>query len=427
MNEPLIRDIPTIKKALEDVNNFRTFKCVLPVLRPFLNILGVKTENLDEALTNTDELARQAEELASIPDRFNMVFAPLGWIIYDLMNMNVAKAAVEKAEAGDVAGAENDLVEYYSVENVRWKLQKMKAIKAFQPRISLAQKALIDYEEGRYHACIPVVLALLDGFVNELHDTQKGFFAEDVDLTAWDSIAAHRRGLNALADIFKKKRSKTRTEPIRIPYRHGIMHGRDLGYDNKMVAAKTWAALFATRDWAERAEKGLLTAPPEEPKMTWKELFHKLRKSVADKECLDQWTPREIPINQDTPLTGEPDVFEDGTPEKRLAEYLTYWRAKNYGYMARYLHPKFGPPAKEASARIREVFASKTLKSFAFTEITDQAAAASEIQTMLVFEEYEQDVEKSVRFRLVNVDSEGNAEVRGIPNSDWRLVYWEVY
>ncbi len=51
---------------------------------------------------------------------------------------------------------------------------------------------------------------------------QRGFFATDVDLRAWDSISAHDKGLNAIARIFQKTRRKTTTEPISVPYRHGI-------------------------------------------------------------------------------------------------------------------------------------------------------------------------------------------------------------
>ena len=273
MNEPLIRDIPTIKKNLEDMRNMAMFKRTMPFLRPVLRIFGVETDKMDEALANVDDLVRQAEELAQIPDQFNDLFASRGWIIYDLLNLDVAKSAINKAVSGDFDGAETDLVDYYSVETVRWKLRTMNAVEAFRPRMPLAQKALTDYEEERYHACIPVVLALLDGLVNELHEKRRGFFAQNVDLTAWDSIAAHSRGLNVLSEIFQKGRRKTTTEQITIPYRNGILHGMDLGYDNKIVAAKTWAALFATRDWALKAEKGHITAPPEEPQKTWSEIL----------------------------------------------------------------------------------------------------------------------------------------------------------
>ena len=62
----------------------------------------------------------------------------------------------------------------------------MKGVEDYRPRYDLAEKAKEDYLAGRYHACVPVVLTIIDGIVNDIE--QKGFFAQGVDLTAWDSI-----------------------------------------------------------------------------------------------------------------------------------------------------------------------------------------------------------------------------------------------
>src|SRR3970040_376253 len=138
------------------------------------------------------------------------------------------------------------------------RLSRRPRTEAFEPRRELTKLALDDYRVGRYHASIPVLLAQIDGLVSELHERQRGFFAEDADMQAWDSLAAHSKGLNQLSAIFRKGRRKTSTERIDIPYRHGILHGRDLGYANQIVAAKTWAALFAVREWALKVERGEL-------------------------------------------------------------------------------------------------------------------------------------------------------------------------
>lgn len=422
MDEPLIKDIPSIKEILDDAKIMTTLKRAMPLLRPFLSLLGVKVEKIDEALTHVDDLARQTQELASIPDRFNNMFASRGWIIYDLMNVEVAKAAIEKAEAGDLDGAEGALVDYYSVETVKRKLQAMNGVAAFQQRMLLAQKALIDYEAERYHACVPVVLALLDGLVNELHEKRRGFSSEDIKLEAWNSIAAHSRGLSTLARIFQKGRYKTSVDQITIPYRHGIMHGMDLGYDNKTVAAKTWAALFAVRDWARKAEAELLVAPPEKPKETLWEIIQQIRENTDDKEKLAQWIPRDMRVGVDFPATGEPELFTDATPERRLAEYLKFWKARNYGYMARCISPMLGLPAKKLPARIRDAFGTKNLESFIVVEISDDAPAISEILIELVFEEGGKKQKRQIRFRMVNIDPEGIAVIRTEPNSEWGII-----
>ncbi len=402
-----------------------TVKRAMPFFRPVLKLFGVEVEKIDDAFANIDDLVQQASELASIPDRFNDLFASRGWIIYDFLNLRVAKSAVEKAEAGHIDEAETDLVNYYDSETVKWHLLRMKTIKAFRPRMQLANKALTDYREERYHACVPVVLALLDGLVNELHDKRRGFFADEVDLIAWDSVAAHSKGLNVLNGIFKKGRQKTITDQISIPYRNGIMHGMDLGYDNKIVAAKTWAALFATRDWAAKAESGLLGPQPEEPQLTWGDLFGKIQENGDDKKKLEEWRKREVTINIDIPETGEPDVFADGTPERKLAEFLTFWKARNYGHMANCLDPKFGARAKKNIGLLREVYGQVSLQSFSFTQINDYAPAATEIFTELVYGKDGELGSETARYLLTNADDKGNAQVRGNLNSRWGIVNWE--
>ena len=398
----------------------------MPLLRPILRLLGFDATRMEKAFAEAKELERMAEEIASVPDRYNDLFAPRGWVIYDLMNIEVAKAAIQKAELGDIDGAEPDLVDYYDAETVAMQLRWMSEVKAFRPRMPLAKKALIDYQEERYHACVPVILALLDGLVSEVHEQNRGFFAKNVNLEAWDSVSAHSKGLNALANIFKKGRQKTTTEPITIPYRHGIMHGRDLGYDNKMVAAKTWAALFATRDWALKAEQGILTAPPDEPKKTWREIFQQMRDIADDRTLLEQWIPRTLQIGENVPRTGTPDSYGSNTPEHRLAAFLSFWKARNYGYMAKCLPVDVGYPLSRIPALIREHYGMKGLKAFEFVAIDDKAAAITEIQTGLVYEENDKVVEKVVRFRMVNEDSEGRPEIRGKSGSTWVVMNWNV-
>src|SRR5216683_3218912 len=387
MENSRIQDIPSFKKTLDDIKKLKSLKAAMPLLKPLLRILGVNVNQMQEAFTNFDELERQAQELATLPDRFNDLFSARGWIIYDLMKLDVAKAAVEKAESGDVDGAEADLIEY---------------------------------REERYHACVPVILALLDGLVNELHEKRRGFFSEEVDLAAWDSVAAHDKGLNALTKIFQTGRYTTVTEQITVPYRNGILHGMDLGYDNRMVAAKTWAALFATRDWSLRVEQGLLTAPAEEPKTTWRGLFQQIRENAEEKARLEEWKPRTIRPGANIPATGEPDVFAPETPEHKLAEYMAYWKARNYGRMAQVLNLDVDPP-NAAPARVREYYASKRLKAFEFLEVADSAAALTTIKTKLVYEENGNDVERTIDFRLVNVDQDRHAAIRGKPDSTWLI------
>lgn len=427
MNEPRIRDIPRIRELAEMVDGAVAVKKAIPFLRPLLRLLGADVGKMDDALVKVDDLVRQSEVMLRTPDRFNDLFGERGWIIYEDMKLETATAAVAKAEAGDPDGAEADLVAYHNAENLRFKLRRMQGVRAFRPRMRLAELALADHEAGRYHACVPVVLALLDGLVNELNAEHRGFFS-GADLTAWDSMAAHSRGLNALASILRRTRQTTRTETITVPYRNGIMHGMDLGYDNEVVAAKAWAALFAVRDWAMKAERGELSGPaePPKPKPNLRETLDQISKSAADREALDAWRKRVLVVGVDVPEMGEPEEYTEGTPERKVAEYLKLWRQKNYGHMALCLHPKLGPSPKTAPARVREVYGPKTLVAFEVTKVDDQAAAVTVVETILTYEEGGTEKRTPFEFRLVYVDPEGHPETRGLPGADWAIVFWAV-
>lgn len=426
-DEPQIKDIPSIKKTLQGIKTIKSLKPFILFLHPFLKILGIDKFEEVYSKYDIDDLDRRMDELSSLPDRFNDLFAERGWILFDQMGVEISKTAISKAESGDCDGAEIELANYFNAQTVQSKLETMMVVQAFRARMPLAQKALIDYREGRYHACIPVILALLDGMITEVNQHRLGFFAEDVNLEAWDSIAGHSKGLMALSNIFKKGRRKTSTEQITIPYRHGIMHGMDLGYDNQLVAAKTWAALFAAREWAIKAERGSLKSPPPEIKKTWEELFQQLRKISEDKvkfeKQLEEWKPRAIKPGIDIPKTGTTEVFSNGSPEQKMAEYLNLWKNRNYGDMAKCLNFLLFDNPNEMPPLIRNKYASKKLKLFDFIEIFDEAPAITEIQTSLIYEENDSEHEKSIRFRLLNLNKKELC-IRGEPNSVWVVQNW---
>ena len=74
---------------------------------------------MNEALASAADLKRSTEELTSIPDRFNQLFARRGWIVYDSLNLEVAKAAIAAAEADDWEQAEELLVNHYNEDAIR--------------------------------------------------------------------------------------------------------------------------------------------------------------------------------------------------------------------------------------------------------------------------------------------------------------------
>lgn len=379
MDDPRSRHIPSLKKVLDDTATLELVTRAFPVAKPLLKLLGVNVDQMGTALSEVPDLARRARELVALPDQFNHYFAARGWIAFDSMNVELAQATVAKAAAGDIEGAEQDLVAYYTPARIDEHLRFfMNSVKAFRPRMELARKALTDYAEGRYYACVPVTLALLDGMVNELGP--RASFAEGVSLKAWDSIAAHSSGLQELSKILGAGRYQTNLDAITVPYRHGILHGLDLNYDSQLVAAKAWAALFAARDWALKVEHGTVAAPPPEPKASWHGLFQQILNNADDKARLERWAPRHLTPGVDIGRSGDPDAYQQGTPERRLAEFLSAWRARNYGEMAQCLPRN---PYEEnwsinnVAGQLRAYYQGRLLQGFELQAIDDQAAAVS--------------------------------------------------
>ncbi len=249
--------------------------------------------------------------------------------------------------------------------------------------------------------------------------------ADDSDLRAWDSITAHEKGLNSLKGILFKTRKTTRTEEITIPYRHGILHGMDLGYANKTVAAKTWAALFAVRDWAEKVERRELIEPSPKPATSWGELFQQLQNNKTQKDMLEKWKSRNIVIGRDIPESGQIEDFQQGTAERRLIEFLQYWEKRNYGYMSKCIVSFLRTPENEIARRVREAYQSCSLKRYKILEVIDEAPAVTEILVSLIYEQSENLTEKEVKIRFINEDLKGTPSVRETPNTNWGIVNWD--
>ncbi len=199
------------------------------------------------------------------------------------------KEAIAKYDTEGVKVAEQFLTDSYDADCLKWGVLRLQGNQEFRRRIRLIELAKEDYLAKRYHACIPLLLSLLDGIVNDI-SKHVGFFADSANMTVWDSMAAHETGLQVVASLFTKSRNKTSEEALTIPYRHGILHGRELAFDNKLVAAKVWAALFATRDWADALISAKSSDSIEEK--GWQEVLSDFSDTQRQKKLIESWKPR---------------------------------------------------------------------------------------------------------------------------------------
>jgi hypothetical protein len=367
----------TAEKLVEQAEQFEA----AAVFAPLIGLLGKHGRAVAEALGKASALAGQARELTGLRGRFNAALGARGWIAYEEMDHNLVRRAIDLAEAGDLDLAEDLLVESFDGPMIRLHLSRMRAVKAYAPRDRLLRLAANDYEAGRFHASIPVVFAQLDGLVADVaggslfHQTKKIL----PKLIAWDSMSAVPDGLPSLAGLLTTRRGTTTEGPLDVPYRHGILHGRDLGYDNKKVAAKTWAAFFAHRDWAIKFERGELEPPPVEPPPTLRETLVKLAAVERQRKAIDAWRAR--PLLR--PAGGA--AFEAGTPEASTAAWIDAWRSRDFEAMAEHTMRRRGPAAQGLAASLAAEFEDRELEAGQVVTIRDKAAAVTEVEVHLRF------------------------------------------
>jgi hypothetical protein len=429
-----IRDNPSFKKmdkTLEGANALKTF-VDLGLLDGF-QALGVNMNDEDkkEISENLSKMVGMKEEfelLANIHDRFNEHFLDLGWIAHESINFTAMKKAVELADQGLLEEAESVLIDAYH-ENLEINIQMIKWIEEFKPRNHLIELAYDDYLAERYHSCILLLFTIIDGVVADTKeiDGNKGFFAEGEEIYAWDSIAAHQTGLTKLRKLLYQTRGKTTTDEIDIPYRNGIMHGRDLGYANKKVAIKLWATVFALKDGIVEIKKGKQPEEPEQFDLI--KTAELIKENEIRKKVLDEWKPRELKRGVDFPPSGDPSDYQDESPEKTLIEFFNSWKTNNFGKMIEVLNFRFlegDTPGKIIFELKNTVFKDKKIKSYSVCSIDDDSPMVTDIKVNLTILKDNNEVSKDITFRMVYERDDGEMDLCGMNNGSWKI-YIGIY
>ena len=418
-----IADLPSYSKIRKEIQGANAIRKVVKLISFF----GIKNKKLNEAFSKVPDFKKEVEHLSTLPDKFNSHFAKLGWISHESMNSSLMEKAVELANSNDIENAEIILANHFTSTEINWLQNRFKVLPAFSIRFELIEKAYKDTLEKRFYSCVPLLLTIIDGAVNDISKS-KGFFSENTELKAWNSIAAHSSGLTAIKEIFNASRKKTNSEEIFLPYRNGILHGRDLKFDNQFVVGKCWSTLFAVNDWARALKEEKENPPIPEKQLTFGESWRELKKTILDyqewkvqsnlrwKE-LDNWKPRE---NIDI----EPDNFKKFSPEKTALEIAESWKNKNYGNIAKLIN-RFSD--KEINigteaGKIRRELDYKRLISFKIKSIRDEAPVISEITMNIVYKLYDEEKSKEIVLRMICKSENEEMGMNGKENMNWEFI-----
>ena len=134
----------------------------------------------------------------------------------------------------------------YEGDRLQFVVKRLCQTQGFKMRKAQLQEVLTLTHEARYLATAPLLLIVADGVGEDVF--QKSIFSEGVNLEELHSLAGHPDALPKLVYQMCRTRRKTTEEYVSFPYRNGILHGRDLGYGNRLITAKCWSFLSNIAD-----------------------------------------------------------------------------------------------------------------------------------------------------------------------------------
>lgn len=387
------RDLPTFVELESQLRAFRLLKWLLP----------------REQRENLAKLGPQLEQLAATVDDFYARLGDRHWVMHDSLNVEHIRALLDAHESPE--DAELALVNLYMDGGTLHRLiNGLNGLPAMRPRLHLVERAERDYFKGRHYSTVLVLIAVMDGFVNDFQPSvRRGMHARtSAELDAWDSVVGHHKGLTSVLPVFQRTFKALHADEAAEVYRHGIVHGMVVNFDNPIVATKAWNYLFAVADWA-RAD--IKRTTPAAPTKSWRETFALMADNARDRAALDAFTPHAM-------ATGDPG-FEDQDAYLACLEFLNLWSRKNYGHMHAAMASLMREDDGSGPAQIREAFAASALDSFEILRLDFTAAAVCIVTVRLVV--HETSYERPLRWLRENEHDEVAAV--GRPGT-WRLMTW---
>lgn len=410
----IVDEIPSIKKMKDEIDD--------------INILGFLAG--DELKKKIRESEKKLNKLISQIELFNERFSDKGWIVYDKLSLTLIEEVNKVYDENGEEAAEKVLIEYYSskVEESLYSLKNN--CEELFVRYNLILKAFEDHKEGRYHASIPLFLMIIDGAVND-YTKSKGFFAEGTDVSAWDCLVGCSSGLSKIKNIYCKGRNKTNTEVIYLPYRNGILHGRDLNYDNVFVSSKCIVLLFAIHDWMTNKKSEDFRRKrfvKSQNSATLKEIVEQLNKNQEEKKIINSWEPKIVIVGENIPENGKYEEYNDYEYIQKVIKIFEYWDKGNYGQLSNILDKMFNYEKSQGlrPKLCRELFQNKELKSYRLIEVEERAISLRRVLVEARWESNNKIFIEYLEFGVVYQDESGNTLLPNKKEGEWVIIPWNV-
>lgn len=358
------------------------------------------------------EVEEQTDRLTRVVDDFYDRLGERNWVFHDMLSVDKIEQLL--AETTDSASAEERLVEMYrDPEATKWWITRLRAQDGLRQRLHQIERAREHYDAGQFDSCTLQLIAVMDGFVNDFEPGErKGLHSRDPDdMAAWDSVVGHHLGLTHAMATFTKTIKKRIDDEVFEVYRHGIMHGSVVNFDNAIVATKAWNMLFAVADWATATRKA---AEPKDPTPTWGDTWATLKRHGAYKKYERDFVSSTIEAS-DAGFTTNEIV-------KLASEFLDAWQHGRWGIVAKFTPPALlGSKSDGQAARFaRDVFEQHDLQQWEITSVTYDQASTAAIQARTTVA----GSETPLRFQMVFWTGDGNVGIPGENDGSWTVAVW---
>lgn len=410
----ILEDYPSLKLQYEQMENMSFVRLLL------------KKDHRKEL----DRIKKEMKDLIMTTEEYNNNFSDYGWIAYSLINVEFMKNANIIFKENGIEKAEDFISDYYkdNIKNTKRFIQY--STKEFRKRANIIDEAFEAYESEKYYSAITLFLTIADGVINDF-TKNKGFFTEGVDLDCWDCLVECDKGLKKLKEIYNLPRKKTVEDMVTMPYRNGILHGRDLNFGNKYVAGKCNVLLLAISEWiksknTEESRKDKYKKEANLPKLS--ESIKKLQETQDNRRIINRWTSKDIVIGKDIPITGIKEDYKQYDFIYNFVETLEIWKSKNYGELSKRFEILFNYETRDGfkPKRCRELFEKNILLEFELTNIIEQAICMKVIELNVQIQKENKVNNGKMKIGMVY---EGKEDIFAIPeknNGEWKIYPQDV-
>jgi len=190
------------------------------------------------------------------------LFAPLGWAMCSRWHQEGTVRVLRLAAHGasnedldeaiaDVWNSDNQVFLRHAATPIRqWSNSHYPFKQVLWDRVSLIEKAIDHHLAGAYEASIPIILAQIDGMSRDL--TGQSFFSKANSDPYIDdkTLAGMEENLPVVRSVFSEDLKESGS--FGYVSRHGVLHGRDLGYATRVNSTKTIVLVAALAEYFPR-------------------------------------------------------------------------------------------------------------------------------------------------------------------------------